>query len=215
MQLSFQPVVNVFQTLCYFFIDEETGHGFMVDPGAEPEKLINKVHEKNWKIDKILLTHGHFDHSYAASEVAAALEVPVVMNKNAVGFMDNDQLNLAARYKQHVKWPEKVEYSHDGEIISGYQNRFSLKCIETPGHTPDSQIFYSREYKFALVGDMIYNNDIGLSEFPKGNKEQILTSIADKICKLPNDTYLFNGHTSPMTVQEVRNLLEDKYQVFS
>ncbi|MBD5429448.1 MBL fold metallo-hydrolase [Lactobacillus sp.] len=214
MQLLMQPVVNVFQTSCYFFIDEETKHGFLIDPGAEPKKLIDKVRTKGWIIDKILLTHGHFDHSYAAAEVSDALNVPVVMNKNAVGFMDNDKLNLAARYHQHVKWPSSIEYSYDGEVISGYQNSFSLKCITTPGHTPDSQIFYSEKYKFALVGDMIYNNDIGLTEFPKGDEKEILNSITNKICKLPNDTYLFNGHTAPMTVQEVRDLLEEEYGIF-
>lgn len=215
MQLLLQPVVNIFQTSSYFFIDEETKHGFLIDPGAQADLLIKKVHDKNWIIDKILLTHGHFDHSFAASKVSDALNAPVVLNKKARGFMDNDQLNLSARYHQHVEWPKQVEYSSDGEEIFGYEKRYSLKCITTPGHTPDSQIFYSKKYHFALVGDMLYNNDIGLTGFPGGNKKQLLKSLVKKICVLPNDTYLFNGHTSPMTVQDLRNLLEEEYNIFS
>lgn len=215
MQLLMQPVVNIFQTSSYFFIDDETKHGFLIDPGAQAELLIQKVYDKNWIIDKILLTHGHFDHSYVASKVSVALDAPVVLNKKACGFMNNDQLNLAARYHQHVAWPKNIEYSTDGEKIWGFEKRFSLECITTPGHTPDSQIFYSKKYRFALVGDMLYNNDIGLTEFPGGDKKQLLDSLRNKICTLPNDTYLFNGHTSPMRVQDLRNLLEEKYNIFS
>ena len=39
MRLYMQPVANIFQTISYFYINEETGHGFLIDPGAEGDKL--------------------------------------------------------------------------------------------------------------------------------------------------------------------------------
>lgn len=213
MQLFIQPVVNIFQTAAYFFIDEKTKHGFLIDPGAEGDKLLQKIKEKGWHIDKVLLTHGHFDHSYQAAKVADTLGVECVMNENAPGFMKNDQLNLAARYNQHVAWPKKVKLVKDHTVIKSDDGRFSLEAIATPGHTPDSQIFYSKEYGFALVGDMLYNGDVGLTEFPGGDQEQILDSISKKIATLPNDTELLNGHTAPMNVEGVKAILAQDYGI--
>lgn len=213
MQLFIQPVVNIFQTAAYFFIDENTKHGFLIDPGAEGDKLLKKITEKGWKIDKVLLTHGHFDHSYQAAKVADSLGVACVVNENAVDFMKNDQLNLAARYNQHVQWPKRVELVKDHTMIKSDDSSFELEAIATPGHTPDSQIYYSKKYGFALVGDMLYNGDIGLTEFPGGDQKQILDSIANKIATLPDKTELLTGHTAPMTVEGVKSILAEDYGI--
>lgn len=213
MRLYMQPVANIFQTISYFYINEETGHGFLIDPGAEGDKLLKIIKDHNWTIEKVLLTHGHFDHSYQAAKVADSLGASCVMNENAPSFMKNDQLNLAARYKQHVVWPKNVELISDHTLIRSKDNSFALEAIATPGHTPDSQIFYAKADNFALVGDMLYNNDIGLTEFPTGDKKQILNSIANKICALPNDTELFTGHTNPMTVEMVKSILATDYGI--
>lgn len=213
MRLYIQPVVNVFQTNTYFYIDEKTKHGFLVDPGAEGDKLLKIIADNHWTIEKILLTHGHFDHSYQAAKVADALDVPCVMNKNATNFMKDDNLNLAARYNQHVIWPKKIELIDGDQIIRSQDGSFQLKAISMPGHTPDSQIFYSEKYNFALVGDTLYNNSIGLTIFPKGNEAELLTSISQKLCALPDNTKLFNGHTAPMTVTQVKQILASDYGI--
>lgn len=213
MKLYIQPVVNVFQTNAYFYINEETKHGFLIDPGAEGDKLLKIIADNGWQIEKVLLTHGHFDHSYQAAKVADALGVPCVMNKNAISFMKDDNLNLAAKYHQHVVWPKKVELLDGDQVISSQDGSFQLKAINMPGHTPDSQIFYSEKYNFALVGDALYDNDVGLTIFPKGNEAELLKSISQKLCALSDDTQLFNGHTAPMTVEQVKRLLASDYGI--
>ena len=70
--------------------------------------LLNLIKEKYWQIDKVILTHGHFDHSYQAAKVADTLNIPVVVNEHAKDFMANDDLNLASKYHQHVVWPKNV-----------------------------------------------------------------------------------------------------------
>ena len=52
----------------YLYIDDKTLHGFLIDPGAESEKLLKIIAEKNFVIEKILLTHGHIDHIGAVNE---------------------------------------------------------------------------------------------------------------------------------------------------
>lgn len=56
------PVTGVFKTNAYFYIDDATGHGFLLDPGAEADTLLAVIRQRGFVIEKILLTHGHFDH---------------------------------------------------------------------------------------------------------------------------------------------------------
>ena len=56
------PVKGYFEENCFFYIDDRTKHGFIIDPGAQADRLLNLIGEKGWTIEKILLTHGHFDH---------------------------------------------------------------------------------------------------------------------------------------------------------
>ena len=55
-------VQGVFETNCYFYVDDETRHGFLIDPGAQADALLRIIDERGFTIEKILLTHGHFDH---------------------------------------------------------------------------------------------------------------------------------------------------------
>ena len=66
------PVKGYFEENCFFYIDDKTRHGFIIDPGAQARGLLNLIHEKDWTIEKILLTHGHFDHVDAAKDIKKA-----------------------------------------------------------------------------------------------------------------------------------------------
>ena len=44
----------------------ETKQTIIIDPGAEPERVIRKIEESGGIPEAILLTHGHFDHIGAA-----------------------------------------------------------------------------------------------------------------------------------------------------
>ena len=88
-------VVGVFATNSYFCIDEETNHGFLTDPGAQADKLLKIISEKNFTIEKILLTHGHFDHIGAAAEVQQKLKIPICMQKNGRDYVENPVWNLS------------------------------------------------------------------------------------------------------------------------
>ncbi|MBR0151568.1 MAG: MBL fold metallo-hydrolase [Synergistaceae bacterium] len=69
MSILAVPVKGVFWTNCYFYADEEAGRCFILDPGAEGEKLINIAWSHGGLINGILLTHGHFDHMAGIMEI--------------------------------------------------------------------------------------------------------------------------------------------------
>ena len=53
---------DIFRANTYFYVDEKTKHGFIIDPCAGADVLINLIMQKGWTIEKMLLTHSHLDH---------------------------------------------------------------------------------------------------------------------------------------------------------
>lgn len=194
------PVKGYFEENCYFYIDAQTKNGFLIDPGAQANGLLCIIRENGWTIEKILLTHGHFDHTEAVNELRDQLHVPAYAYENADDYLLDTRMNLSAACGEHVIVRD-VYSLKDGDIVSLSVNpAFGLKVIHTPGHTPDSVIYYSAKGKVAFVGDTIFKGSIGNYQYPGGNPEDLQRSIIEKIFTLPDDTVLCSGHSGQTTV---------------
>lgn len=193
-------VQDYFDSYCYFFIDETTKHGFLIDPGAEPDKLLAVIREEGWTIEKILLTHGHIDHIGGVSVIRAELNVPVYAHPETASFVLDEEVNLSDIYGQPPEIGE-ILCPENGDVIALEANPdFSLKVIYTPGHTVDSMVFYSEREATAFVGDSIYKGSLGDYLYPGGNFELLLRTVKRKILTLPDETVLYSGHSEPTTV---------------
>lgn len=193
-------VADVFGENAYFYIDPQTRQGFLIDPGAEAEKLYTMILRNNLDIQAILLTHGHFDHTGAVQELRDRLNIPYYISPPGQQYLIDPQLNLSAECGRYIVLPD-AQFFNDGDFISVPKNpQFGLKVISTPGHTPDSVTFYSPNESAAFVGDAIFRGSAGTAQFPGGNQQQLYNSILNKILKLPDDTKLYSGHTPPTTV---------------
>ncbi|MBD5257541.1 MAG: MBL fold metallo-hydrolase [Barnesiella sp.] len=200
-------VTGVFAENCYFYIDDVTRHGFIIDPGAQADVIIDAVVRNGWTIERILLTHGHFDHFGAAWQLHDRLHAPIYVSTADARYLTDTYLNLSGNSPTPMTIPHYEEL-YDGEIVRLKENHdFSLKVIATPGHTPGSVIYYSARDAVAFVGDTLYEHGPGLTNFPGGNVGDLERSIIDKILSLPPDTILLSGHSSPITVADERRLL--------
>lgn len=200
-------VTGVFTTNTYFYIDEHTKAGFLIDPGAQAGLIYDAIVRNGWKIEKILLTHGHFDHFGAAEFLRERLVAPIYIYPSDARYLSDTYLNLSENSREPVTVLHYEEL-YDGEIIRLKENSdFYLKVIHTPGHTPGSVTYYSEEENAAFVGDLLYQHGPGLTNFPGGNRPRLEQSIIDKILTLPPETVLLSGHSSPITVARESRLL--------
>lgn len=200
-------VQGVFAENCYFYIDSHTKAGFIIDPGAQAGLIYDTVVRNGWHIEKILLTHGHFDHMGAAELLRERLVAPIYIYPQDARYLTDAMLNLSANSGRPITVAHYEEL-YDGEEIRLKANSgFYLKVIHTPGHTPGSVTFWSPEERAAFVGDTLYEHGPGLTNFPGGNRRELEESIINKILTLPEDTILLSGHSSPITVAEERRLL--------
>ena len=200
-------VYGVFAENCYFYIDPLSKAGFIIDPGAQAGLILDTVRQNGWKIEKILLTHGHFDHLGAAEILREQLAAPVYVYPADAPYLTDTRLNLSSETAHPVTVPHYEEL-YDGEVIRLKENSgFYLKAIHTPGHTPGSVTYYSPQEHAAFVGDLLYEHGPGLTHFPGGDRRELEKSIIDKIFTLPDDTVLLSGHSNPITVAREKQLL--------
>lgn len=200
-------VQGVFLENTYFFIDEHTKSGFLIDPGAQAGIIYEVIMRNGWHIEKILLTHGHFDHFGAAELLREKLVAPIYIYPSDSRYLIDPYLNLSANSGDPIVVPHYEEL-HDGEIIRLKANsEFYLKVIHTPGHTPGSVTYYSKAEDAAFVGDLLYQHGPGLTNFPGGDRYTLEQSIIQKILTLPPQTVLYSGHSSPITVEKETRLL--------
>ena len=198
---------GVYAENCYFYIDEASRAGFIIDPGAQAGLILDAVRSNGWRIERILLTHGHFDHIGAAVQLSEQLAAPIYIYHSEGRYLTDTYLNLSAGSGQPITVPHYEEL-YDMEAIRLKENSgFYLKVIHTPGHTPGSVTYYSPVEHVAFVGDTLYEHGPGLTHFPGGNPQQLEESIVKKILTLPPDTVLLSGHSSPITVAQEKQLL--------
>lgn len=198
------PVKGYFEVNSYFYVDDNTKHSFLIDPGAESHKFLNFARDNGLLIEKILLTHGHFDHMGGISDIKNVCDVPVYAYENSDIYLLDPSKNLS-RYAGDDIIVRNANYFKDGEIINFHEpTGFSLKVIYAPGHTEDSVVFYSKKDNLAFVGDTIFQGSIGTTVFPGGNENDLIKSITEKIFTLPDNTVLLSGHSEQTTVQAER-----------
>lgn len=195
-------VHGMFATNAYFYLDDATHSGFLIDPGAESGRLLHIINENAFNIEKILLTHGHFDHIGAVAKIRERLNVPVFMHVNGAKYATNAEWNLSRNCGLNITLSD-VNYFEDGaEFVSEVDKSLRLKAIAVPGHTLDSVMFYSERDHAAFVGDTIFHNAFSRTDFLGGNEWALIESITKKVFALPDDTVLYSGHSEPTTVAE-------------
>lgn len=170
----------------------------VIDPGADAERIYNTAKTEGLEIEKILLTHGHFDHIMAVNELCALTGAKVMIHKDDLTELYDASVNLSV-------FATGIEYSLDkdisvtalseGDTVSIGDEE--LRVMSTPGHTPGSCIYICKDIMF--VGDTIFAGSIGRIDFPGGNGAEIVNSLK-KITKLDGDYTLYSGHGPETTL---------------
>lgn len=204
MNVFVVPVTD-YQQNCSLLVCEKTGNAAIVDPGGDPERILQQVASANANVAKIFLTHGHFDHAGAAVELAERLQVPIEGPHRDDAFL----LHSLPEWSAQLGLPQTRRctpdrWLQDGDAVSfGAQ---TLQVLHCPGHTPGHVVLFHPQDRIAIVGDVLFQGSIGRTDFPRGDHATLLASIRDKLWPLGNDVTFLPGHGPTSTFgQERRN----------
>jgi len=202
--LLYSLEAGAFAANCYLAACEKTRHGILIDPGAEAERILRMVREKEITVDYIACTHGHIDHIGAAAAVKRALNAPLYIHQADSGMLRHPHDALGF-------YGDKAEPAEpDGFLEEGGELPFgsvTLKVLSTPGHSPGSICLQGEGILFS--GDTLFAGSIGRTDFPGGNFAQIISSIKTKLLVLPEETVVYPGHGPATTIGE-----EKRYNPF-
>lgn len=182
---------------------EETGKGAVIDPGGDLDRIRAAVAKAGCTLEKILITHAHIDHAGATAELAEAEGLPIEGPHRDDLFLIESLAEQGARYGfAGARAFEPTRWLEDGDSVT--VGNLSLAVRHCPGHTPGHVVFVSAEAGFAAVGDVIFAGSIGRTDFPRGNHEQLISSIRERLFPLGDDITFIPGHGPVSTFGQER-----------
>ena len=188
MQIKTMPLGS-YQTNCYMVFLEDGKTCLLIDPGFEPEYVLEQVRREGKQVEAILLTHGHFDHVGGVKKIAA--------EENCRIFICAEDLSLNPRLTDGA-----IDYTDtyaEGDLLelAGLQ----LQVLQTPGHTPGSVCLLCEDVIFS--GDTLFAGTCGRTDFPGGDYRQMLQSL-HRLALLPGDYRVLPGHAEESTLEAER-----------
>ncbi len=183
--------VGLLETRCYIVYKDGERECAVIDPGGSLDKITARLNELDLTVGKILLTHGHFDHILALSELKRATGADVLIGRGDAALLTDSSLNLLSKFM-----PRRYNDT-SADILLSDGDKFSVgginyTVLETPGHTSGS-VCYLADGDALFSGDTLFRLSVGRTDFPTSDSNQMNSSLA-RLRELPNELTVYPGH---------------------
>ena len=213
---------------CSLVYERDSRQAIVIDPGDDPEALLQAVGERGLKVTQLLHTHAHFDHIGGSDAVKRRLGSPILLHR--------DDEELYRRLQEQgllfgipVPPPGEVDQFIEEGFEVALGARKLLTTIHTPGHSPGSCCFYIEEAcsfrdaagdegrrtglsgspphpdkvtgePLLFAGDTLFRQSVGRTDLPGGDPYALIKSIKQRLLKLPPESYVVPGHGESTTL---------------
>lgn len=184
-----------FETNAYIVACEKTKKAALIDPGVGSfEPITTLLKTQNFQLEKILLTHSHWDHIADVSK----FKVPVYIHSLDIPNLENPGADRLPCWVAIEGVKPSVLIDEETLISVG---NLTFHVIHTPGHTPGGVCFYNKEEGALFSGDTLFKGSIGNLSFPTCEPDKMWDSLK-KLENLPRETKVFPGHGPATTIGE-------------
>ena len=189
----------------------------VVDPGQDAvEPLDALLAEHRLTPVAVLLTHGHFDHTFSVTPVCDGHDIPAWIHPEDRAMLADPMKGLSSSALEvfggaffggrlEMREPRSVAELTDGASLD--LAGLTLRVDHTPGHTQGSVVFTTptdEGVEVILAGDTLFAGSIGRTDLPGGDHAQMLVSLRDKLLTRPDDAVVLPGHGPTTTVGRER-----------
>jgi hydroxyacylglutathione hydrolase len=201
----------VTDTNCWVVALGEGEQCVVIDPGIGiTGPLDDLIADRRLHPVAVLLTHGHFDHTFSVLPVCQARDVPAYIHPadrrqladpwSGVGMPVGTPLFGALTFAE----PDDVRELASTDKISLAGLDFAVS--HAPGHSAGSVVFALSDAAAPLVfsGDVLFAGSIGRTDLPGGSMAQMEASLRDVILPMDDATVVHPGHGPSTSIARER-----------
>lgn len=173
----------------------------VIDPG-EAQPILTALERDGLNCVAVLLTHGHFDHIGGVRALKDQYNATVYIHEADAGMLQSNRMSLAVLTGGLVKPVEADVLLHGGETLE--LAGVHIDVLHTPGHTKGGVCYVLPNERKLFVGDTLFMEGAGRTDFPGGSEKELFHSIADRIFPLEGDFDVYCGHEEDTTLEHER-----------
>ena len=180
------------------------GDAVVIDPGLEPDAILDFLRDEGLTPAAILNTHGHADHIAGNEAIKTAFPAaPLIIGVRDTPLLADADLNLSAPFGFAIVSPPADRTVVEGDVVEAAGLCFEV--LDVPGHSPGHVVFVFRGPPCLVFGgDVLFRGGIGRTDFPGGDTQLLFDGIRTKVYMLPEDTVVYPGHGPVTTVGHER-----------
>ena len=187
---------GMFAENCYIAIDEAANEAVIIDPGSQPQDILNWIADADCIVKYVLNTHGHSDHIGANTAVCDKFGVKLGIHPLDAPMLTDSTLNLSIYSGDAVLSKKADFFLNENDIITFGNSK--LKVVHTPGHSPGGICLAGEKIIFS--GDSLFAESIGRTDLPGGSMSDLVSSLKEKIMTLSEDIAVYPGHGPATTI---------------
>ncbi len=182
-----------------YLVWDGTGRGFLVDPAGDPEQIAFFARERGISVEKILLTHGHLDHTGGLPAALEAFAAPVLVPEQDGALVASPDPGALAWMGYDFQGTDDFSSLRDGDVVA--VGEMTITVLATPGHTQGSSCFLaeSEDESLLLSGDTLFARSVGRTDLPGGDPVMLERSLL-RLAALPDGLPVLPGHGPETTI---------------
>jgi glyoxylase-like metal-dependent hydrolase (beta-lactamase superfamily II) len=194
--------VGPLQCNCAIVADPSTREAVVIDPGDEPDRILEALAGAGLRAVALIHTHAHFDHMGSSALIKRITGAPILMHASDRPLYQNLTVQ-GQTFGLTLEAPGII----DRTLVGGDRvacGKGELEVIHTPGHTPGSLCFRmpGENGDVLFSGDTLFRRSIGRTDLWGGSTPQILESIRDRLLTLPGGVRVIPGHGDETTIAD-------------
>lgn len=189
-------IVGPLENNCFIIADKNTKEALIIDPGDEPDRIIDLINENNFKVKYIVCTHAHFDHVGAVPELKKETGAHIVIHGDELEIYNSTRDQAATFWGYELDpLPEPDMLVSEGDKLEVGDLRFEI--LHTPGHSPGGICLYGEG--ILITGDTLFAGSVGRTDLYGGDIEKLKSSFK-RLMSLSDEVRVLPGHGPESTI---------------
>jgi glyoxylase-like metal-dependent hydrolase (beta-lactamase superfamily II) len=189
-------VVGAYQTNCCI-VWENPDNCVVIDPGSDPEAIVEVLRKHRLTPGAYVLTHGHVDHVSAVADLSDTYPAPVAIHADDLQWAF-EEMNAMRPFYSTPRRPN-AEFQNLGESPEWTCGTLCFTVISTPGHTPGGICLYMPAAEILFSGDTLFAGSAGRTDLAGGNSRTLMLSLK-RLAALPDNVTVYPGHGPSTTI---------------